>query len=285
MRILSPYLVLCLLVPQPRGAMAQVQASAADDVAHGYHAFGFSELSVIADVRLFAFDRYEESLVRARALQSAIGGFLDRPSPAGLDLLRAKWIAAREPYTETEVLRFIVPRVAEWEIRVNAWPLDEGLIDYTENSELSSSADSPYSRANIIANPSPVINGRRIDAREITPRLLADVLHELDGIESNVATGYHAIEFLLWGQDLNGTGPGSGDRPWTDYSLEQCSLELEAAAESHQSAIDADDSVTGQYDRQWVGTVGRTHGTRSGWTATNPAGELAVGDGFTIGNL
>ena len=32
-------------------------------------------------------------------------------------------------------------------------------------------------------------------------------------VETNVATGYHAIEFLLWGQDLNGTGPGAGNRP------------------------------------------------------------------------
>ena len=32
----------------------------------------------------------------------------------------------------------------------------------------------------------------------------------LAGSEANVATGYHAIEFLLWGQDLNGTGPGAG---------------------------------------------------------------------------
>jgi putative iron-regulated protein len=38
-----------------------------------------------------------------------------------------------------------------------------------------------------------------------------------------VATGYHAIEFLLWGQDLNGTGPGAGNRPWTDYSRTECS--------------------------------------------------------------
>ena len=52
----------------------------------------------------------------------------------------------------------------------------------------------------------------------ITPALLEDTLQEADAIEANVATGYHAIEFLLWGQDLNGTGPGAGNRPWTDYA-------------------------------------------------------------------
>ncbi|HSC83635.1 MAG TPA: imelysin family protein, partial [Pseudomonas sp.] len=41
--------------------------------------------------------------------------------------------------------------------------------------------------------------------------------NELGGSEANVATGYHAIEFLLWGQDLNGTNPGAGARPASDY--------------------------------------------------------------------
>lgn len=47
----------------------------------------------------------------------------------------------------------------------------------------------------------------------ISPQLLAEELHMLDGVQANVATGYHAIEFLLWGQDLNGTNPGAGNRP------------------------------------------------------------------------
>lgn len=52
----------------------------------------------------------------------------------------------------------------------------------------------------------------------ITPTLLAETLHEADGVEANVATDYHAIEFLLWGQDLNGHGVGAGNRRWTDYA-------------------------------------------------------------------
>ena len=35
------------------------------------------------------------------------------------------------------------------------------------------------------------------------------------GGESDVAVGFHAIEFLLWGQDMNASGPGQ--RPATDY--------------------------------------------------------------------
>src|SRR3546814_20363753 len=56
----------------------------------------------------------------------------------------------------------------------------------------------------------------------ITKELLADVLHEAEAVEANVATGYHAIEFLLWGQDLNGTGPGAGNRPASNFSTADC---------------------------------------------------------------
>ncbi len=71
----------------------------------------------------------------------------------------------------------------------------------------------------MIANPSFTLSGETLDATEITPALLEGALHEADAVESNVATGYHAIEFLLWGQDLNGHGPGAGNRPWTDYAV------------------------------------------------------------------
>ena len=65
-------------------------------------------------------------------------------------------------------------------------------------------------------------SGEEIDASSIDAALLADRLHELGGVEANVATGYHAIEFLLWGQDLNGTGPGAGARPATDFDTANC---------------------------------------------------------------
>ena len=76
----------------------------------------------------------------------------------------------------------------------------------------------PSPRLNVIANPQFELSGKAIDASAITPALLENTLHEADGVEANVATGYHAIEFLLWGQDLNGTDHGAGDRPWTDFA-------------------------------------------------------------------
>ena len=58
--------------------------------------------------------------------------------------------------------------------------------------------------------------------RKITKELLAETLQEAGGVEANVATGYHAVEFLLWGQDLNGTGPGNGNRPASDFDTKNC---------------------------------------------------------------
>jgi putative iron-regulated protein len=74
----------------------------------------------------------------------------------------------------------------------------------------------------VIANKKIEINGTEIDVSAITPQLLSETLQEAGDIEANVATGYHAIEFLLWGQDLNGTGPGAGNRPYTDYDKANC---------------------------------------------------------------
>ena len=160
---------------------------------------------------------YEDSLISARTLRQAIGAFLDAPSAATLEQARDAWIAARVPYQQTEVYRFGNPIVDEWEGKVNAWPLDEGLIDYVDAAAYGAeSEENTFYAANVIANPALTVAGRTIDAGTIDADLLRS-LHEVDEVEANVATGYHAIEFLLWGQDLNGTGPGAGDRPATDF--------------------------------------------------------------------
>jgi putative iron-regulated protein len=165
---------------------------------------------------------YGDSLDTARVLDAAVGELIANPSEATLRAARTAWREARIPYLQTEAFRFGNPVVDEWEGRVNAWPLDEGLIDYVAASYGDESDINYFYTANIIANPLVDIGGISVDATNITPALLAETLHEIDGVEANVATGYHAIEFLLWGQDLNGTNPGAGNRPWTDYSLTQC---------------------------------------------------------------
>ncbi len=76
--------------------------------------------------------------------------------------------------------------------------------------------------ANVVANTEIEINGKKVDVTTITPELLSGTLQEAGDIEANVATGYHAIEFLLWGQDLNGTKAGAGERPYTDFDQANC---------------------------------------------------------------
>jgi putative iron-regulated protein len=176
-------------------------------------------ISTYADI---AHAEYADALTRAKELQAAVNALVADPSEAAMQAAREAWLAARTPYQQTEAYRFGNPVVDDWEGKVNAWPLDEGLIDYVAAAYGTQSEENPAYVANVIANPVLQIGGEQVDASTITKPLLSDTLQELGGIEANVATGYHAVEFLLWGQDLNGTGPGSGNRPWTDYAADGC---------------------------------------------------------------
>lgn len=165
-----------------------------------------------------ALAKYEDSLATAQTLLTTVKALIDMPSATAQQAAKSAWLASRVPYQQTEVYRFGNAIVDDWEGKVNAWPLDEGLIDYVDASYGGATDENEYAVLNVIANPSFTLSGESIDASEITPALLEGALHEADEIESNVATGYHAIEFLLWGQDLNGHSPGAGNRPWTDYA-------------------------------------------------------------------
>lgn len=169
-----------------------------------------------------ALAKYQDALTTAKVLDGAISKLIAMPTSAALDEARNAWIAARVPYQQTEVYRFGNAIVDDWEGRVNAWPLDEGLIDYVVAAYGTESDENTLYTANIIANPTISVNGKPVDVSTITPDLLSSVLHEAGGIEANVASGYHAIEFLLWGQDTYGTASGSGQRPHTDFDAANC---------------------------------------------------------------
>lgn len=174
---------------------------------------------------------YADALLAARDLQVAVDELLAKPSETSLHRARAAWLTAREPYGQSEVFRFTAGPIDAVrddgtmgadgdgpEGRINAWPLGEALIDYTveivDGDEGPESQETVASvRGNIIADPSIEISKKSLTA-----------MNELGGDERNVTTGYHAIEFLLWGQDLNldgkGMGPrdaSAGTRPHTDY--------------------------------------------------------------------
>lgn len=176
-------------------------------------------LTTYADI---AEAKYSDSLAGARELSNAIDALLKEPGQETLEAARKAWIAAREPYQQSEAYRFGNIIVDNWEGRVNAWPLDEGMIDYVSAELYGDVSDNELYVANVIANTSLKIGGVDVDTSNISKELLRDKLQEAGGIEANVATGYHAIEFLLWGQDLNGTEAGAGERPATDYDLANC---------------------------------------------------------------
>lgn len=181
--------------------------------------------AVVANYADIAEAGFTDSLTTAEALVAAVEAMVADPSEATLDAAKEAWLAARVPYMQTEVYRFGNVIVDEWEGKVNAWPLDEGLIDYVADAYGVENDLNQFYRLNVVANTTLAIGGNEVDATEITPELLSETLHEIGGVEANVATGYHAIEFLLWGQDLNGTGPGAGDRPYTDFDTENCTNE------------------------------------------------------------
>ena len=143
---------------------------------------------------------YSKSLASAEALNAAIDRFLAAPSAVRLDAAKRAWLLARDDYGPTEIYRFYDGPIDNEEDGpeglVNAWPLDEAYIDYVEGD-----AD-----AGIINNPGHF------------PAIDADLIVSLneEGGEANVSTGWHAIEFLLWGQDMNDDGPGL--RPVEDYT-------------------------------------------------------------------
>jgi putative iron-regulated protein len=166
---------------------------------------------------------YKDSLETAKLLQSAVNTYVETPTQENLDAAKAAYKAARQPYSQTEVFRFdegfvtandkrSIASTDSWEGQVNAWPLDEALIDY-----VSADYEGEYnSKDNIINSDSISVGSLKQDTSTITPELLAE-MSEIGGSEANVTTGYHAIEFMLWGQDTNGIAEGAGNRRFSDY--------------------------------------------------------------------
>lgn len=155
-----------------------------------------SEQAVVAHYAELVYANYSDALSAARELQQAVQSFVTAPSEAGLIAARKSWLAAREIYGQTEAFRFYAGPIDDEngpEGRINAWPLDESYIDAVKGQPQSG----------IINDPQVAISAESLSA-----------LNEKDG-EENIATGWHAIEFLLWGQDFDPNGPGS--RSYKDF--------------------------------------------------------------------
>ncbi len=177
---------------------------------------GTPEQQVVANYADIAHATFEDAYLTAVDMQKSVDMFIANPTAQGLEILKEKWKTARAPYQQSEVFRFGNAIVDDWEGQLNAWPLDEGLIDYVDNASYQYELGNPGAELNIISSNTLQLGSETVNLSQITPEKLAD-LNELGGSEANVATGYHAIEFLLWGQDLNGTNTGAGERPYTDF--------------------------------------------------------------------
>lgn len=177
--------------------------------------------SVIVQYADMAEAIYGDALTGAQNLRTSVDALISHPTPEALETARSAWKQARVPYLQSEGFRFANTVIDGWEPRVNAWPLDEGLIDYVGQSYGKQSELNPLYTLNVVANTKLRVGATVLDATNIDTGLLRK-LQEAEGVQTNVSTGYHAIEFLLWGQNLNGLSGGHGMRPMTDYDLTAC---------------------------------------------------------------
>jgi putative iron-regulated protein len=186
---------------------------------------------------------YADSITAAQAMDAAIDTLVTDPTQANLDAAKDAWLASREPYLQTEVYRFYDGPIDNPtdgpEGLLNAWPLDEAYIDYVADDD----------SAGIVNDTTVTIDAAALES-----------LNEQGG-EENVATGYHAIEFLLWGQDFSTTGPG--ERAVADYeatgtaNADRRGLYLTTVSDLtivHLQQVH--DAWDGAYGTEWAGLTG-----------------------------
>lgn len=162
---------------------------------------GTSKKDVVKNYANIVYQNYKDAYDDAVELETAINTFTTTPTDANFTAVKNKWKEARESYGTTEAFRFANGPIDDAdgpEGLLNAWPLDENFVDYVDGD----------AGAGIINHTA------------LYPTIDKATLEDLNenGGEKNISVGYHAIEFLLWGQDL--TAPSAlqpGQRPYTDY--------------------------------------------------------------------
>ncbi len=194
-----------------------------------------------------AYAVYSDSVTTAKQLQDALATFKEESSAENLIAAKKAWLVSREPYGQSEVYRFregpIDNETNGTEGDLNAWPLGEALIDYVAVN----GSDFDNGQVEVVANSAGINSNGAVDGTISEQNIIqSDVVINSDlfngnsatnADESDVITGYHAIEFLLWGQDLNTTGNGTnganretavktgefdhgGQRPLTDFTTD-----------------------------------------------------------------
>ncbi|MDA0687213.1 MAG: hypothetical protein O2948_01105 [Proteobacteria bacterium] len=126
--------------------------------------------------------------------------FLQEPSEERLNALRDSWLEVHNSYEATAIHRFFADEVLDeqqalilfdLQYQLDHWPILPGYIDYVGD----------YPESGIV--------------NDMTVPLETVVLREKHGEFdiSEASTGFHVLEFMLWGEN----GDGSGLRPYSDY--------------------------------------------------------------------
>lgn len=198
---------------------------------------GTTQREVVLNYTTIVSASYTDAIIGVQSLKTTIDAFVKAPSATGLEACKTAWINARPAYLQTEAYRFyggpIDASPAELEGEINSWPLDEAYIDYVSGDA----------------------NSGMINDLKTYPTITKTAIFNANGSggETDVRVGYHAIEFLLWGQDLYADSPGR--RPFTDYTTAPnaarraayLQIVTDALIESLQEVATQWDSKTGAY--------------------------------------
>mgnify|MGYP005990084139 FL=1 len=197
-----------------------------------------AEANMITAYANIAHANYNDALKDAISLQSEIDKFVSSPNEITLANAKAAWLVSRESYGQTEIFRlangpvdaedgWVAEKYGSLEGQLNAWPLDENMIDYTVN------AKGMKTKGNIIDTKGSFNPGGEESSAVNVSIITVDALADLNenGGDANVASGYHAVEFILWGQDQDynnfvkdsvTNGPlQAGNRPLSDFTSDK----------------------------------------------------------------
>ena len=196
------------------------------------------KLATLSTYANIASANYSDAVKDAKTLQTAISAFVTEPTEATLQAAKDAWLVSRESYGTTEIFRlsngpidaedgWVAETYGGVEGELNSWPLDENMIDYTTN------ANNERTSGNIIDTEGLFTPGGEdvtaVDVTTLTPEVLGAL--NTNGGDANVAAGYHAIEFMLWGQDqdynnmiedtISNGAMTAGQRPLTDFTADK----------------------------------------------------------------
>ncbi|MBZ4023752.1 imelysin [Rhodobacter sp. TJ_12] len=250
----------CFALGLPMAAQAEVGAE--------------QKAEALATYATIAQHSYADALADAKALHAALEALAKAPGAETLEAAKQAWLAARESYGPTEVFRlsggpidaetgWIAQTYGAPEGQINAWPLDENMIDYTTDADGNRTAGNIIDTAGVFTPGGEDVT--EVDVTTITPETIA-ALNE-NGGEANVASGYHAIEFLLWGQDQDyanmiedSVTPGplsAGARPVSDFTSDPHAARRLAYLQAAGAQLVADlSTVAAAWDETVAGDSG-----------------------------